>query len=112
MFPAVSGPTSTTVGGGATTFESPDWATDPRPGAFFLEVMKDGVGIDQLPLERKATVFGRQAPLCHFVLDHPSVSRQHAALVYHKNGRYGPRPACVIVELAHVLPQLSCCLHR
>ncbi|GAQ82677.1 hypothetical protein KFL_001200010 [Klebsormidium nitens] len=84
----VTGSTSTTVGGGATTFESPDWATEPRPGAFFLEVMKDGVGIDQLPLDRRATVFGRQAPLCHYVLDHPSVSRQHAALVYHKNGSF------------------------
>eukprot|EP00897_Mesotaenium_endlicherianum_P002963 jgi/Mesen1/2695/ME000167S01848 len=77
---------SASAGGGASTWQPPEWATDPRPGAYVLEVIKDGVAVDSVPIERKRAVFGRQAATCDFVLDHPSVSRQHAAVVHHKNG--------------------------
>lgn len=44
--------------------------------------------MDRIPLNKKRTIFGRQQPTCDYVLDHPSVSRQHAAVVHHKNRSY------------------------
>nr|XP_043612349.1 protein phosphatase 1 regulatory inhibitor subunit PPP1R8 homolog [Erigeron canadensis] len=73
---------STVVGG----WQAPDWAIEPRPGLFFLDVFKDGQLLDRIPLDKRTHIFGRQLHSCHFVLDHQSVSRQHAALVPHKNG--------------------------
>jgi pSer/pThr/pTyr-binding forkhead associated (FHA) protein len=52
-----------------------------------LEVLKEGGVVDKVCLEKKRALFGRQALMCDYVLDHPSVSRQHAAVVQHKNGR-------------------------
>lgn len=77
----------TQVGGGQSTWQPPDWAIEPRPGVFYLEVMKDGQVLDRINLDRRRTIFGRQIQTCDFVLDHQSVSRQHAAVVPHKNGR-------------------------
>ncbi|XP_010942564.1 protein phosphatase 1 regulatory inhibitor subunit PPP1R8 homolog [Elaeis guineensis] len=77
---------TTQVGGGQSTWQPPDWATEPRPGVYYLEVLKDGEVIDRINLEKRRHIFGRQLPTCDFVLDHQSVSRQHAAVVPHKNG--------------------------
>ncbi|KAI3973853.1 hypothetical protein MKX01_030429 [Papaver californicum] len=76
----------TQVGGGQSNWQPPDWAIEPRPGVFFLEVTKDGVVLDHINLDNRRHIFGRQFPVCDFVLDHQSVSRQHAAVVPHKNG--------------------------
>ena len=78
----------TTVGGGQSNWQPPDWAVEPRSGLFWLDVMKDGEVVDKIALEKKRHIFGRQAIMCDFVLDHPSVSRQHAVVVQHKNGRF------------------------
>ncbi|KAL5097567.1 hypothetical protein RYX36_001894 [Vicia faba] len=78
---------ATQIGGGQSTWQPPDWAIEPRPGVFYLEVMKDGQVLDQINLDRRRHIFGRQIQTCDFVLDHQSVSRQHAAVVPHKNGR-------------------------
>ncbi|RWW29359.1 hypothetical protein BHE74_00027110 [Ensete ventricosum] len=78
---------TTQIGGGQSTWQPPDWAIEPRPGVYYLEVVKDGEVIDQINLEKRRHIFGRQIPTCDFVLDHHSVSRQHAAVVPHKNGR-------------------------
>ena len=80
---------TTSVGGGQSNWQPPDWAVEPRSGLFWLDVMKDGEVVDKIMLEKKRHIFGRQAIMCDFVLDHPSVSRQHAAVVQHKNGRFG-----------------------
>ncbi|KAM6585522.1 hypothetical protein CsatB_012524 [Cannabis sativa] len=76
----------TQVGGGQSTWQPPDWAIEPRAGVYFLEVMKDGEVLDRINLDRRRHIFGRQSPACDFVLDHQSVSRQHAAVIPHKNG--------------------------
>ncbi|CAL9161964.1 protein phosphatase 1 regulatory inhibitor subunit PPP1R8 homolog [Musa acuminata AAA Group] len=77
---------TTQIGGGQSTWQPPDWAIEPRSGIYYLEVVKDGEVIDQINLEKRRHIFGRQIPTCDFVLDHQSVSRQHAAVVPHKNG--------------------------
>ncbi|KAK7331171.1 hypothetical protein VNO77_25388 [Canavalia gladiata] len=77
---------ATQVGGGQSTWQPPDWAIEPRPGVFYLEVLKDGQVLDRINLERRRNIFGRQIQTCDFVLDHQSVSRQHAAVIPHKNG--------------------------
>jgi nuclear inhibitor of protein phosphatase 1 len=77
----------TQVGGGQSTWQPPDWAIEPRPGVYYLEVLKDGEVLDRISLDRRRHIFGRQIHTCDFVLDHQSVSRQHAAVIPHKNGR-------------------------
>ncbi|CAM8887482.1 unnamed protein product [Rhodiola kirilowii] len=77
----------TQVGGGQTNWQPPDWAIEPRAGFYYLEVLKDGVVLDHINLDKRKHIFGRQFHTCDFVLDHQSVSRQHAAVVPHKNGR-------------------------
>uniref|UniRef100_A0A6M2EM76 FHA domain-containing protein n=1 Tax=Populus davidiana TaxID=266767 RepID=A0A6M2EM76_9ROSI len=76
----------TQVGGGQSTWQPPDWAIEPRPGVYYLEVLKDGEVLDRISLDRRRHIFGRQIHTCDFVLDHQSVSRQHAAVIPHKNG--------------------------
>ncbi|KAI5069310.1 hypothetical protein GOP47_0015611 [Adiantum capillus-veneris] len=78
---------SSSIGGGQSTWQPPDWAVEPRPGLYWLDVVKDGEVVDKINLEKRRNIFGRQAIMCDFVLDHPSVSRQHAVVVQHKNGR-------------------------
>lgn len=78
---------ATQVGGGQSCWQPPDWAIEPRHGVYYLEVLKDGEVLDRIALDRRRHIFGRQFPVCDFVLDHQSVSRQHAAVVPHKNGR-------------------------
>lgn len=77
----------TQVGGGQSTWQPPDWAIEPRLGVYYLEVLKDGEVLDRINLDKRRHIFGRQFQTCDFVLDHQSVSRQHAAVVPHKNGR-------------------------
>ncbi|KAL5576365.1 hypothetical protein UlMin_018064 [Ulmus minor] len=76
----------TQVGGGQSTWQPPDWAIEPRPGVYYLEVLKDGEVLDRISLDRRRHIFGRQFHTCDFVLDHQSVSRQHAVVIPHKNG--------------------------
>ncbi|KAK4484975.1 hypothetical protein RD792_007581 [Penstemon davidsonii] len=79
-------PQVTQVGGGQSTWQPPDWAIEPIPGVYYLDVMKDGEVLDQINLDKRRHIFGRQFHTCDFLLDHQSVSRQHAAVVPHKNG--------------------------
>lgn len=76
----------TQVGGGQSTWQPPDWAIEPCPGFYYLEVIKDGEVLDNIHLDKRRHIFGRQFQTCDFVLDHQSVSRQHAAVIPHKNG--------------------------
>ncbi|CAI9087091.1 OLC1v1021077C1 [Oldenlandia corymbosa var. corymbosa] len=76
----------TQMGGGQSAWQPPDWAIEPRSGVYYLEVIKDGEVLDKVNLDKRRNIFGRQLQTCDFVLDHQSVSRQHAAVVPHKNG--------------------------
>ncbi|KAF8108389.1 hypothetical protein N665_0109s0016 [Sinapis alba] len=76
----------TQIGGSQSTWQPPDWAIEPRAGVYSLEVVKDGQILDRIHLNRRRHIFGRQQQTCDFVLDHQSVSRQHAVVVPHKNG--------------------------
>ncbi|KAI3741005.1 hypothetical protein L1987_58669 [Smallanthus sonchifolius] len=76
----------TQLGGGQSSWQPPDWAIEPRPGVYYLDVLKDGEVLDRINLDKRRHIFGRQLHTCDFVLDHQSVSRQHAAVVPHKNG--------------------------
>ncbi|KAL6593285.1 hypothetical protein ACP70R_049038 [Stipagrostis hirtigluma subsp. patula] len=80
------GHAGTQVGGGQSTWQPPDWAIEPRHGVYYLDVLKDGEVIDRINLDKRRHIFGRQVPACDFVLDHQSVSRQHAAVIPHRNG--------------------------
>lgn len=75
------------VGSGQSNWQPPDWATEPRSGVYYLEVLKDGELLGRINLDRRRHIFGRQFQTCDFVLDHQSVSRQHAVVIPHKNGR-------------------------
>lgn len=81
---ALSGKTQ--IGAGQSNWRPPDWAIEPRAGVYSLEVVKDGQILDRIHLDRRSHIFGRQHQTCDYVLDHQSVSRQHAAVVPHKNG--------------------------
>ncbi|KAF2071458.1 hypothetical protein CYY_007232 [Polysphondylium violaceum] len=64
-------------------FKAPDWASLPISNVY-LEVVKNDVNIDKIDISKeKFTVFGRNSDVASVLLDHPSVSRRHAALVYH-----------------------------
>ncbi|VVB08300.1 unnamed protein product [Arabis nemorensis] len=76
----------TQIGESQSNWHPPDWAIEPRAGVYSLEVVKDGQILDRIHLDRRRHIFGRQHQTCDFVLDHQSVSRQHAAVVPHKNG--------------------------
>lgn len=76
----------TQIGGGQSTWQPPDWAIEPRAGVYYLEILKDGEVLDRINLDKRRHIFGRQFHTCDFVLDHQSVSRQHAAVVPHKSG--------------------------
>ena len=60
-------------------FNFVQWAAEPRQAAW-LEGKSDTQNVG----ERSHYVFGREADL---VIDDPSVSRCHAALVHHNDGR-------------------------
>jgi len=69
-------------------FQVPDWAADPFYVGAHLEVFKNDAKIETLPLgAKKYTVFGRNDEVCDVVIDHPSASRKHAAIVHHTSGK-------------------------
>ncbi|ETW03565.1 hypothetical protein H310_04979 [Aphanomyces invadans] len=71
-------------------FPTPKWAGVPTRlnSKAYLEVWKDGVKLtEKLPIGQQAcTVLGRNTDVCDFELAHPSISRQHAAIVHTKAG--------------------------
>ncbi|GIL73748.1 hypothetical protein Vretimale_5377 [Volvox reticuliferus] len=82
--PAATGPPKCQV---------PDWAVEPTAGSRLL-VYKDGQVIQEVPLVKIVTVFGRVDALADVVLDHPSISRQHATAAFH-----GARGTWMITDL-------------
>ncbi|KAG2486511.1 hypothetical protein HYH03_014813 [Edaphochlamys debaryana] len=79
--PETSAVQSTPAATGPPKLPVPEWAAEPPAGSRLL-VYKDGHVIQELGLGKVVTVFGRVEPLADVVLDHPSISRQHAALAF------------------------------
>eukprot|EP00741_Cyanophora_paradoxa_P014439 tig00020801_g13926.t1 len=63
----------------------PDWCTVPKTSGTRLECFKADKKIEELPLSLKYALLGRQAS-SNFVLDHQSISRQHAAIAFDPQG--------------------------
>lgn len=76
-------------------FTVPNWITPPSEKVA-LVAEKDGEVAHRVELARDCYILGRQAELCHIVLEHTSVSRQHAALVH---GNFGERLGWYLVDL-------------
>ncbi len=54
----------------------------PSEGACVLEIIKGGLCIGEIKLTLGFTVLGRNSKKSHQVLDHQSISRRHAAILY------------------------------
>ncbi|EKX48972.1 hypothetical protein GUITHDRAFT_44954, partial [Guillardia theta CCMP2712] len=70
-------------------YEKPPWAGVPPADKFpyFLEVLKNGTIVEKIDLQNKdAFLVGRNADVCDVVLDHPSISRQHAVIQLKEDG--------------------------
>lgn len=71
-------------------FSSPVWevrSIDEIVSKFSLEVLKDGAIVSTVPLHtRTHYIAGRQPDVCDIQMDHPSISREHAAIVNGEDG--------------------------
>eukprot|EP00899_Mesostigma_viride_P011809 jgi/Mesvir1/20629/Mv14855-RA.1 len=74
------------------TYHPPDWCGTPPRGAtedsqpgFTLEIVKEGSVVEKMPLDQKKCYTLGRAPTCDVLLDHPSVSRQHAAILHRRS---------------------------
>ncbi|KAG9448600.1 hypothetical protein H6P81_008565 [Aristolochia fimbriata] len=66
-------------------YSIPPWS-EPPCHSYSLEVLKDGLIVDQFDVSAKgAYMFGR-VDLCDFVLEHPTISRFHAVLQFKGSG--------------------------
>jgi len=69
----------------ASHYDIPSWAGKP-PVGLHLDVLKETKLVQKLMIdEKKCYLFGRNAQMTDFCIDHQSTSRVHAALVYHKH---------------------------
>uniref|UniRef100_K3WI14 FHA domain-containing protein n=1 Tax=Globisporangium ultimum (strain ATCC 200006 / CBS 805.95 / DAOM BR144) TaxID=431595 RepID=K3WI14_GLOUD len=69
-------------------FKPPKWAATPSRANRFakLDVIKNGEVIEKVALGQQACiVLGRREDVCDYELQHPSISRQHAALIHDKH---------------------------
>ena len=99
------------IGEGQSTWQPPEWAMEPRPGVYYLQVLKEGQLVERITLDKRRNIFGRQSLTCDYVLDHQSVSRQHAALVPHKNGRSVSLRSFTFRGLLNLMLMLLVCFH-
>jgi len=69
-------------------FQPPSWARRPKLRQCGLEVYKKGklVQVIEDINRKKCTVFGRNEKLCDIRLEHPSISRQHCAIIHGSSG--------------------------
>ncbi|KAG5891760.1 hypothetical protein JTB14_012494 [Gonioctena quinquepunctata] len=69
----------------ANHYEVPNWAGKP-PVGLHLDVLKGDKLIQKLMIdEKKCYLFGRNAQMNDFCIDHASCSRVHSAFVWHKH---------------------------
>jgi len=69
-------------------YSPPSWARRPQLSMCGLEVYKGGklVEIVKDINRKKCTIFGRNKDMADVVLQHPSISRQHSAIVHGSSG--------------------------
>ncbi|OQR79170.1 nuclear inhibitor of protein phosphatase 1-like [Tropilaelaps mercedesae] len=66
-------------------YDPPTWAGKP-PLGLHLDVTKEDKFLQKLMIDqKKCYLFGRNADICDFPVEHQSCSRVHAALVYHRH---------------------------
>ncbi|XP_022669340.1 nuclear inhibitor of protein phosphatase 1-like [Varroa jacobsoni] len=66
-------------------YDPPSWAGKP-PLGLHLDVTKEDKFLQKLMIDqKKCYLFGRNADICDFPVEHQSCSRVHAALVYHRH---------------------------
>ncbi|KAA0197442.1 hypothetical protein HAZT_HAZT009717 [Hyalella azteca] len=61
-------------------YKEPSWSSHP-PDGYSFEVLKGGVVVDTIKLDKPFLVFGRLAQ-CDVMLEHPSISRFHCIVQY------------------------------
>jgi len=69
-------------------FQPPSWARRPKLHQCGLEVYKKGklVTVIKDINRKKCTIFGRNKSMCDIWLEHPSISRQHSAILHGSSG--------------------------
>ena len=71
---------------GVRNYQPPSWSSQPLYNCY-LEVMKNGTIIDTIDIsQRSHYILGRDSTTCDIVLEHDSVSRQHAVLQFGEQG--------------------------
>jgi hypothetical protein len=86
------------AGGKLGKFVVPDWVS-PTPTPLKLQVRKAKAAVDQLNLSmRTCYIFGKVPALTDVVLDHGSISRQHAVIIHGKPADLATQPgtACLM----------------
>jgi pSer/pThr/pTyr-binding forkhead associated (FHA) protein len=69
-------------------YEKPSWSSLPAYDTFSLEIIKNGVVVDEIPLkDREYWLLGRQPDVVDIQLDHESISRKHAVLNFRNDGK-------------------------
>lgn len=63
----------------------PDWCGLPPGSAYQLNVYKDDRKVETVNITTKCFAFGKVKSIVDYVLEHPSISRRHAALMIHKD---------------------------
>jgi len=72
--------------GDSKAFVPPIWCTKPPIFEYYFDILKNGVIGDKINIHDKPYyIIGRQ-PTCDIVLDHPSISRQHAVIMHRPTG--------------------------
>ena len=67
-------------------YKPPSWSTKPK-FPFSLEVLKDGVIVEKIDISKlDHYLCGKRPDLCDVVLQHESISRQHAVLQFGEQG--------------------------
>lgn len=70
------------------SFKAPRWACEPQLENCALEVYKSGKNIGTITRcsRNKTVIFGRHKDFADVILQHPSISRRHAAVLHGKSG--------------------------
>lgn len=69
-------------------FKLPPWSKEPKLDKCAFEIYKNNkkIGIITKINHQKSVLFGRQKNFVDILLQHPSISRQHAAILHGKSG--------------------------
>ncbi|KAF2069134.1 hypothetical protein CYY_009550 [Polysphondylium violaceum] len=66
-------------------YKEPFWSKEPIDNEYQFEVIKGGVVLENLPINKKAYYLIGRLPICELPMEHPTISRQHA-IIQHRSG--------------------------